>query len=95
MAESLERIGKLLAEKREGSGLTQAQVAKKLGYTTAQFVSNWERGLSYPPIKAIPTISKLYKVPAKVIFEAVLKTAIEMQEQAMRKEFASLKRRGA
>jgi transcriptional regulator with XRE-family HTH domain len=35
--------GKLLREFRKASGLTQHQVAKRLGFKTAQFISNAER----------------------------------------------------
>lgn len=42
--------------------LSQRSVSDALGYTTAQFVSNWERGVSTPPIKDLKQLSKLYKV---------------------------------
>ena len=45
---------------RKSVGLTQKQVADKLGYDSSQFVSNWERGTSYPPPKAFRIICKLY-----------------------------------
>lgn len=50
---------KLLKKARTEGGLTQGDIAKKLGYTTSQFVSNWERGLSTPPLEALPKLSKL------------------------------------
>lgn len=36
---------RLLKEKRLASGLSQLEIAKTLGYSSGQFVSNWERGL--------------------------------------------------
>lgn len=42
-----------LKEKRTCAGLSQWDVAKKLGYSSPQFVSNWERGLSDPPIMTL------------------------------------------
>ncbi len=41
---------------------TQKEVSDHLGYITPQFVSNWERGLSTPPIKDLKAIAKLYKL---------------------------------
>lgn len=49
----------MLKELREKSGLTQAELAKALGYTTPQFVSNWERGLCEPPPEKYPKLAKL------------------------------------
>lgn len=77
---------------RERTGLTQSQVAKALGYGTPQFVSNWERGLSYPPVKAIPVLSKLYKVSQDSIFERVLRAGIEQTERSLRSEYKRLYR---
>jgi transcriptional regulator with XRE-family HTH domain len=57
---------------REKVGLTQADVARSLGYSTAQFVSNWERGLSYPPLKSLRTLAKIYKVNIDDLFNAIL-----------------------
>ncbi len=36
------RLGKFLKKSRLTAGLTQQQVAEKLGLKTAQFISNWE-----------------------------------------------------
>jgi ribosome-binding protein aMBF1 (putative translation factor) len=43
-------VGKFIQRARENAGLTQKQIADGLGYTTAQFVSNWERGIAMPPL---------------------------------------------
>ncbi len=82
-----------LKESREKSGLTQGQVAKALGYSTAQFVSNWERGLSYPPIKALRTLAKMYKVDMDALFNAILAISVYMTEQSLRREYKTLRKR--
>lgn len=56
---------------RETQGLSQADIASQLGYTTSQFVSNWERGLSFPPIKDIKRLALFYKVDAEYLFTLV------------------------
>lgn len=51
-----------LKKLRINAGLSQVMVADELGYGSAQFVSNWERGLSIPPKDAIKTLAKVYCV---------------------------------
>jgi transcriptional regulator with XRE-family HTH domain len=61
-----------LKKKRMASGLTQIEVSKKLGYSSAQFVSNWERGLSSPPVKTLARLIKLYKLNPNEVIEMCL-----------------------
>lgn len=63
-------------ELRENADLTQAEVAKSLKLSTAQMVSNWERGLCYPPLVLIIPLSKLYKISLEELFE-VYSTAVK------------------
>jgi transcriptional regulator with XRE-family HTH domain len=49
-------------ELREKAGLTQAEVAKCLKLSTPQMVSNWERGMCYPPLVLLKPIASLYQV---------------------------------
>jgi len=55
-------LGIILKKMREAIGLSQTEVAKMLGYTTAQFVSNWERGIINPPIATMKSLETIYKV---------------------------------
>lgn len=48
---------------RSNARLSQGDVAKAMGYTSAQFVSNWERGLSVPPASAFEQLAKIFKTP--------------------------------
>lgn len=65
-------LGTYLKEKRETSNLTQSEVALKLGYTTPQFISNIERGISNVPLKALKTLIELYKVQPDEVIEILL-----------------------
>jgi len=69
-------LGKFLKEKRVLAGLSQGAVAKKLGYTSPQFVSNWERGLSKPPTLTLRKIAQIYDISINEMFDIVLKDAI-------------------
>jgi transcriptional regulator with XRE-family HTH domain len=86
------RLGNFLRKLRDQAGLTQSDVAKKLGYSSAQFISNWERGDSYPPVKAIRTIAKLYKTDIDRLFELVLEISLDITEEGMRREFDRIKK---
>lgn len=56
------KSGLLLREFRRKAGITQHELSDALGYESAQFVSNWERGISTPPSK---TIVKIFAYFAK------------------------------
>ncbi len=55
-------LGKFLQNKRKQAELTQKQVSLHMGYTTAQFVSNWERGLIQPPMETLAELCDLYNI---------------------------------
>lgn len=80
-------LGTFLYDKRIASGLTQSQVAKELGYGTSQFISNWERGISAPPIVAIVTLCRLYSVSQEELFELIVQSSLERTEASLRAEF--------
>lgn len=64
----MRKVGAILREMRREAGLSQGQVSKKLGFTSPQFVSNWERSLVSIPSRHVLKIAKLYKVnPSKLI----------------------------
>lgn len=66
--ERSKNLGRFIKEKRAAAGLTQSQVAKKLGYS-AQFITNWERGISNPPPVVLKKMSTILKVPPLEIYE--------------------------
>lgn len=66
------RLAGFLREKRVAVNLTQSEVARKLGYSSPQFVSNWERGLANPPVFVLKEITKMYKVSADTMFNLLV-----------------------
>jgi len=60
-----EKLGKFLKAQRKAAGVTQRQIAEALGYSSAQFISNWERGISQPPLESLEQLAKLIKVDAR------------------------------
>ena len=61
-----------LRQKRLDSGLSQLDVARVLGYSSPQFVSNWERGLVSPPLETIAVLIELYKIPSSEVIGKIL-----------------------
>lgn len=66
------KLGKLLQSKRRSAGLTQGEIAKVLGYSSPQFISNFERGLCLPSIESLPILTKVYKIRPKVMIEILM-----------------------
>lgn len=81
------QLGNFLKDKRTAAGLSQADVAKELGYTTSQFISNWERGLSTPPIEVLKVLADMYEVNPDSMFKAVLESAINRVTLNLKRKF--------
>lgn len=54
-----EKFGEFLIEQRKKRNLTQKEIAKKIGVSTAA-VSKWERGLCLPEILKFEDIAKVF-----------------------------------
>ena len=60
-------IGKMIQEKRKERGLTQAQVAERLG-VTAPAVNRWEKDLCYPDATLLAPLARLLKTDLNGLF---------------------------
>lgn len=67
------KIGHYLKSKREKLKITQSQIAKALGYTSAQLVSNVERGVCSPPLSCLGKWCDLVKANKKRVMNIMLK----------------------
>jgi transcriptional regulator with XRE-family HTH domain len=74
------KLGNFLKETREGANLTQADVSQRLGYTSPQFISNIERGISVAPLKTLARMVNLYKANP----ETVVRIILESQKKLLR-----------
>ena len=54
------KLRDLIKNKRIENGYSQEKLATLLGYSSGQFVSNWERGESFPPIDRLAKLSLLF-----------------------------------
>ena len=55
-------LGKLLKVKRLAKNLTQKDISNLLGYSSPQFVSNWERELARPPLEKMAKLLDCYEI---------------------------------
>lgn len=76
------KLGDFLRETREASKFTQADVSQRLGYTSPQFISNIERGISVIPLKTLARMVQLYKINP----ETVVKIILESQRKLLREK---------
>ncbi len=63
-------IGTSLRDARKKAGLSQGELGAIFGYTCGQFVSNWERGISLPPIETLPRLAEVLLLPARAVIAA-------------------------
>lgn len=57
----------LIKEKREALGLTQRDLATRMGVVCST-VTKWEKGSSYPSVRQIPLLSEVLGVPIGDLF---------------------------
>ena len=51
-------LGMLISETRKQKGMTQLELAEKMGFTD-KAVSKWERDLSCPDVSSLPTLAQV------------------------------------
>lgn len=54
-------FGKMIAALRKENGMTQLDLAEKMGVTD-KAVSKWERDLSYPDVNSIPKLAEIFGI---------------------------------
>jgi transcriptional regulator with XRE-family HTH domain len=86
---SARSLGSYFKRKREENGLTQLEVSRALGYTSSQYISNFERGLCTPPMKKLKQLVKLFRLDEN----EVLRMLVEQYEEYMRKTLGMRKSR--
>lgn len=88
-------VGDFLRGKRLASGKSQGDVRRELGYSTPQFISNWERGLSHPPHRDIRKIADVYGCNVEEFCEQYIQLVLQAFENELRGEIAVKKKSGA
>ena len=71
-------LGTMIAELRKQHGMTQLELAEKMGVTD-KAVSKWERDLSCPDINSLPTLAEILGVSVEELMQ-IKKEAAEEEE---------------
>jgi transcriptional regulator with XRE-family HTH domain len=80
------RIGNAVKQRRELANLTQWDLAKGLGYTSPQIISNIERGVALPPLSRAKKMCRLLGLSKRqTIFMQMLFT--DCYKEKVRKAF--------
>ena len=61
-------LGTMIAELRKQHGMTQLELAEKMGVTD-KAVSKWERDLSCPDINSIPNLAEIFGVSVEELMQ--------------------------
>ena len=81
------RFHQYIKKSRVKAGLTQRQVASKLGYTSPQNVSNWERGLALVPMDSFVRLIKMYQIDKREALDVYMNEVIEKKQKRLRLAF--------
>ncbi|MGE4131013.1 MAG: helix-turn-helix domain-containing protein [Bdellovibrionales bacterium] len=76
-------LGKFLRKAREKANLTQADVAEFLGYSSPQFISNIERGVSVAPLELISKMVRLYKIKPETVTNLIMNSQRKYLNEAL------------
>ncbi len=80
------KFGQKITECRKQRAMTQEQLAQELGIT-AQAVSKWENGLSFPDITLLPQLADVFEVTLDELFDREVCRALPDNEaEAMEQE---------
>ena len=74
-------LGTLIAELRKQHGMTQLELAEKMGVTD-KAVSKWERDLSCPDINSIPTLAEVLGVSVEELMQTKKEAAVPVSKVA-------------
>lgn len=78
-----------LKKVRHDNKYSQEQLAIKLGYNTSQFISNWERGVSLPPMDILAKIVTIFRLNKAEVFkmyvEEITKKKLNEFQSALKK----------
>jgi transcriptional regulator with XRE-family HTH domain len=77
-------LGEYLQTMRTKAGLTQREVSLTLGYSSAQFISNFERGIAVPPLKKLKVLVKMYDMPVETVMDMILDAEREIILSALK-----------
>ena len=83
-----ETMGMMIAAKIKELGMTQLDLAEKMGVTD-KAVSKWERDLSYPDINSLPKLAEVFDMSVDDLMQ-VKRESMEQGDQTSVKDIVRL-----
>lgn len=74
-------LGAMIASLRKQCGLTQLELAEKMGVTD-KAVSKWERDLSCPDINTIPKLAELFEISVDELMQVKKADSVEKKDSS-------------
>ena len=74
-----ETMGMMISSRRRGLGMTQLDLAEKMGVTD-KAVSKWERDLSYPDVNSLPKLAEVFEMSVDELMQIKTGTAQQVNE---------------
>ena len=83
-----ETMGMMIAAKRKELGMTQLDLASRMGVTD-KAVSKWERDLSYPDVNSLPKLAEVFGMSVDELMQ--IKTeSVQQEDKKSVQEIVSL-----
>lgn len=79
----VDKIGAFLKQARINAGWTQMDAAKLLGYKSAQYVSNFERGVCMASLTTAIKLCDKYKIPRSEIHKLYVTTYADQTKELL------------
>ena len=86
-------IAELLRTKRIEKNLSQSDLAKRMGYASAQYISDWERAYSSVPLSKLVELANALDIGRDHLFEMFVDFARARLDREMRDEYSKLVRK--
>ena len=77
-----ESMGMMIAAKRRELGMTQLELAEKMGVTD-KAVSKWERELSYPDVNSLPKLAEIFGMSVDELMQIKTETVRAEDKQSL------------
>jgi transcriptional regulator with XRE-family HTH domain len=78
-----EEFGMKLKRYRTGAKVTQLEIAKTCELSSAQFISNIERGICWPPMNILAKMSRSYSIPKEELLEIFFEARLKIWKREM------------
>lgn len=84
------KLGKYIRTKRTEKGLSQGDLAKLLGYSSPQYISDWERGASGVPMKKLIAVARFLDIDHAELFDCLLEFSMEKLKADLNEDYLKL-----